>query len=212
MNSEKQATFIKLAAVITAAPRWTSALIVSEGLSLPVEWLSWWRVVSFAMAAAMAFVEAFAFAYVLRAWREARADSPQAKRLMALIVLSAICFVAVMAPNVYASVQSTPLANVLSGVALWVWSIAVAASTILIVASVGYAQRRIPAAHVRQDTKLDTTDTTQADVSKSYACVDCGESFDTTQKYALHRRWAHRLQPSKNGQLEEVADRPARAG
>ena len=197
MTSEQQANLIKVGAVITAAPRWVSALIVSEGLTMPAEWLGWWRVLSFAMAAAMAFVEAFAFAYILRAWREARPDSAQAKRLMWLIVLSALCFIAVMAPNVYASAQGVPLASVLSGWPLAIWSVAVAASTILIVASVGYAQRRTPAAHMRQDALHDAR-------IESHTCAHCDASFANSGRLAAHVRWTH-PQPSKNGkQSEEV--------
>jgi hypothetical protein len=202
MHSEQQASAIKVAAVVASATRWVGALAASEGLYVPLEWQGWWRVLSFVMAGAMAVVEALAFSYALRAWRYMRPDSPQARRMMGLIVLAAVTFVAVMTPSIVAYVQHTEIDQVLFGVGLWLWGVAVTLSTVVVLGMVGYAQGRMTA----PNTKADTTRYDVSDVSKSYQCVDCGESFEASQAYAIHRRWAHRQ--SKNGQQAEVADQP----
>lgn len=143
MNSDTQATLIKIAAVAASATRWIGALAASEGLYIPAEWLGWWRVLSFIMAAAMAVVEAFAFSYALRAWRYMRPDSPQARRMMELIILAAVTFIAVMTPSIVAYVQHVEIDDVLAGLGLWVWGAAVTLSTIVVLMTVGYAQGRM---------------------------------------------------------------------
>ena len=207
MNSEQQATAIKVAAVVASATRWVGALAASEGLYIPAEWLGGWRILSFVMAAAMAVVEALAFSYALRAWRYMRPDSPQAGRMMGLIVLAAVTFVAVMTPSIVAYVQHTEIDHVLAGFGLWLWGVAVTLSTIVVLMMVGYAQGRMTAAH-------DATDATHDAGSESHTCKQCGASFEKSGGLAAHVRWTH-PQPSRNGNgqhAEEVADRPAQAG
>ena len=45
-NNDWQANTIKVAAVATAMPRWIGALLMADGLSVPVSWLPWWTVFS----------------------------------------------------------------------------------------------------------------------------------------------------------------------
>lgn len=140
MNDERQATIIKIAAVAVAMPRWIGALLEAEGVPLPAEWRVWWVVFSALCAAGMALVEAGAFAYCLRSWR---AMSGRAANVMAVLVgASAGVFVLVLSPYIASNVSHTPMSQVLTGAALYLWAVAVALSTILIVASVGYAQKR----------------------------------------------------------------------
>ena len=59
-----QPNAIKIAAVVTAAPRWMIALLVAEGFILPDAWLGWWIVVSAVLSLGMAVVEGMAFSYI----------------------------------------------------------------------------------------------------------------------------------------------------
>lgn len=140
MNEERQATLIKIAAVAVAAPRWIGALLEAEGVPLPAEWRAWWVIFSAVCAAGMALVEAGAFAFCLRSWRSMSGRS--ANIMAALISLSAVTFVVVLAPYIAANVSKQTMSVLLTGWALLIWSVAVALSTILIIASVGYAQKR----------------------------------------------------------------------
>ena len=141
MNDDRQAAIIKISAVAVAAPRWIAALLASEGFALPTEWMTWWIVFSAICALGMSIVEAWAFSYCFRAWRGMTGRS--ANVMMVMIGMSAVSFVAVMSPYIASSVSRTTMASILSnGWALAGWSVCVAASTILIVASVGYAQKR----------------------------------------------------------------------
>jgi hypothetical protein len=140
MNDEHWATVIKVAAVAVAAPRWIGALLEAEGVPLPVEWRGWWVIFSAVCAAGMALVEAGAFAYCLRSWRGMTGRSANVMALM--IGASAVTFVIVLSPYIAANVSKTGMSNLLVGGWLLVWSVAVALSTILIIASVGYAQKR----------------------------------------------------------------------
>jgi hypothetical protein len=138
----RQADIIKIAAVITATPRWVGALLAAEGIAIPDEWMTLWVPASALLSAAMAIVEGWAFAYVFNAWRNQ--TDKRAKRLLWLAILSAAVFVFVLAPYIAAQVRGVRLSEVVgSGPVLWTWSAAVAASTITIVASVGYAQREV---------------------------------------------------------------------
>lgn len=122
-------------------PRWVGALLAAEGFNLPPEWLWWWLPLSAIFSAGMAITEGLAFAYVFNAWRVQKDKS--ADRLLWLAVLSGAVFVVVLAPFIAAQVRSVTLARMLADDwALWAWSVGVAASTIVIVASVGYAQKR----------------------------------------------------------------------
>lgn len=140
MNDERWATVIKIAAVAVAAPRWIGALLEAEGVPLPAQWRGWWVVFSALCAAGMALVEAGAFAYCLRSWR---GMSGRSANVMALMIgASAVTFVVVLSPYIASNVSKTGMSQLLTGAALLVWSVAVALSTILIIASVGYAQKR----------------------------------------------------------------------
>ncbi len=142
MKQDRVANAIKVGAVATAIPRWVAALLASEGFALPTEWLSWWVPVSAAMSAAMALVEGLAFMYLFNRWGELRDDPKTGKRLLILAGVAALSFIAVLMPSIAASVRHTSVgAMVTNDLALYAWSIAVAASTISIVVAVGYAQR-----------------------------------------------------------------------
>ena len=155
MNEEHWATVIKIAAVAVAAPRWIGALLEAEGVPLPGEWRGWWVVFSAVCAAGMALVEAGAFAYCLRAWR---GMSGRTANVMALLIgASAVTFVVVLSPYIAANVSKIAMSKLLTDGWLLAWSVAVALSTILIIASVGYAQKR-PVA--RQAVTIASTETT----------------------------------------------------
>jgi hypothetical protein len=140
MNDEQWATVIKIAAVAVAAPRWIGALLEAEGVPLPTEWRGWWVIFSAVCAAGMALVEAGAFAFCLRSWRGMTGRSANVMALM--IGASAMTFVIVLSPYIAANVAKVTMSAFPTGGALLVWSVAVALSTILIIASVGYAQKR----------------------------------------------------------------------
>lgn len=137
-----QANLIKIAAVVTAIPRWVVALMASEGFVLPEGWKPWWIIFSAASAAGMAIVEGVSFAYVFNAWKK-EPNATKAGRMIALAILSALIFVVLLTPSIAASVQGVTVGAVLTN--FWVllfWSATVAGSTISIVASVGYAQKQ----------------------------------------------------------------------
>ena len=99
-----------------------------------------WVVFSAVCAAGMALVEAGAFAYCLRSWRGMTGRSANIMALM--ISASAVTFVVVLSPYIAANVSKVSMSALLTGGWLLAWSVAVALSTILIIASVGYAQKR----------------------------------------------------------------------
>jgi hypothetical protein len=149
MKRSRQVAFITVAAVITSSPRWVGSLLASEGFVIPNGWLDTWIVVSAIAAFCMAIVESWAFAFIFDAWRREKD-----KRLLALAIGAALVFVVVLSPFVVAQAKSSEvLASVLvNDMALWLWGVAVASSTIVIVAGVGYSQKEA------EDTATITTE------------------------------------------------------
>ena len=131
------ATAIKVAAVLVAMPRWIGALLEADGapLLLTDDTRYVWGLFSAFASVGMALVEGFAFWYTLRAWRKS-SDGV----LLALIVASMGAFAVVLTPYIMANVSGATLASILRDGWLIAWSSCVSLSTILIVASVGYAQ------------------------------------------------------------------------
>lgn len=142
MESDRVANWIKVGAVATAIPRWVVALLASEGFVLPSTWLFWWVPLSAIMSAAMALVEGLAFMYLFNRWGEMRGNG---RKLLTLAGIAAVSFIAVLTPSIAASVRGVSMGTLItSNTALYLWSVAVAASTISIVVAVGYAQRAFP--------------------------------------------------------------------
>lgn len=227
MSLDTQANVIKISAIVVAMPRWIGALLDAEGVPLPPEWKPAWRIFSFVMSAGMAIVEAMAFSFVFQAWRDEK-DEKRSNKLMALAILSAVAFVSVLSPYIYSSVRSVPISEVLSEIPLWGWSIAVAASTILIVMSVGYSQKmprekrtatqdaKHGATNAKQEESIanapvvasapnaipDATQETHDAEVKTQVCRICAEGFSNAGKLAAHMRWQH---ASRNGHSEHDA-------
>lgn len=205
MKDDTTAQVIKVAAVLTATPRWVAALLGAEGFALPQDWLTWWVPASAVLSAGMAVVEGFAFAYVFQAWRNQ--DDRKSDNLLRLAALSAAIFVIVLAPYIAASVRHVALAAVLAWPpALWLWSAAVAASTITIVVSVGYAQRvtqpRRKAEAPAPVAAAFAVEPAPAlpEPAAEFACLadGCGRSFARQTSLAAHMR-VHALTPNGNG-------------
>jgi hypothetical protein len=198
MNSKDlTADIIKICAVITAMPRWVGALLAAEGIMIPEQWRGWWIVASAIFNAAMAVTEGLAFAYVFNAWRNQK--DKNADRLLWLAIASGATFVIVLAPFIAAQVRSVTLAAMLSADwALWAWSGSVAASTIIIVASVGYAQKRsLPETASKKSVKSEVqpaTSEVEPVVSQpaaglaSFACQLCPATFASPQALNAHQR------------------------
>lgn len=154
-----QPNAIKIAAVVTAAPRWMIALLAAEGFILPDAWLSWWIVVSAVLSLGMAVVEGMAFSYIFNAWK-AQKDK-RADILLLIALFSALVFVGVMSPSISASVRRVPLGLLLTeDWTLHLWSIAVSLSTITIVAGVGYAEKQIDGTGKRTESKSEKAEVT----------------------------------------------------
>jgi hypothetical protein len=83
---------------------------------------------------------------------------------MALMIgASAMTFVIVLSPYIAANVAKVTMSALLNGWALLVWSVAVALSTILIIASVGYAQKRPVTRQATGGATLGNGDATRRD-------------------------------------------------
>lgn len=200
MNDKRDwaALLITVCAVITAMPRWIGALLASEGFTVPEDWLGWWVIASAIFSAAMAITEGAAFAYVFNAWRVQKDKS--ADKLLWFAGISGVTFVIVLAPFIAAQVRHSRLEQMLSADwALWVWSSAVAASTIVIVASVGYAQKRTSGASSKPErSTVKHEDSTSGALpgpvlaQSAYSCDQCERTFSTVQALSAHKRFCVR--------------------
>jgi len=202
---DTQADLIKLAAVVTAAPRWVGALLEAEGVPVPPDWLWWWRIATAILSVGMAGAEAFAINYVFNAWRNQR--DKRAGRLLWLALASLAVFTLVLAPYIAANVRALKLADVLgSGWLWWSWSASVAVSTFAVVASVGYAQKRSDAepandARPRSQSKIELA-TVPASVPA--VCQQCEREFSTSQALNAHRRFCVGRRGNGHGETSEI--------
>lgn len=186
-HRDYEADAIKLAAVITAAPRWVGALLEAEGVPVPVDWLPFWRVGTALLSLGMAFAEAFAINYVFNAWRNQR--DKKANKLLLLAVVSLVCFTLVLAPYIAANVRGQKLASVLGADVLWwAWSAAVAASTFVVVASVGYAQKQEPATAQAKPAKADEPAESAEPLGIPCHVPGCGKRFATQPALNAHQK------------------------
>jgi hypothetical protein len=139
-TSNWQSVTIITAAILTSMPRWIIALLAAEGITVPLEWLGTWQVVSAFLAACMAVVEGFAFAYIFRAWRTQTGRA--ADTLLYLAIGAAVAFVLTLSPSMAASVRGITMSEfVANDIVLLLWTTSLALSTILIVISVGYSEK-----------------------------------------------------------------------
>jgi hypothetical protein len=195
MLQRHAANIIKVAAVITAVPRWVIALLSAEGLIMPTAWHAWWIVFSALSAVGMAIVEGVAFAYVFNAWRNCK-QVGQSRILVVLAGFSAVLFVALLTPSIAASVRGLTLgAWIANNALLTLWAGVVSASTISIVASIGYAER------TRQSSDIPVRKATQASelaTQSIFACERCDATFANRFALSAHAR-AH-----KNGHIVEA--------
>lgn len=161
---DNRAALIILAAIAVAMPRWIGALIGFDGVTIDAATPAW-GVFAVVTAAAMAVVEAFAFEFCLRQLRVI--DGTLTKvGLSGLLVLSAVCVVVVQVPYGLARVRGIPLSVVLSDDALaLVWTVAVSASSLLIVAATGLAHRQAKAS-VRATVTQQATPVTRHDATR----------------------------------------------
>jgi len=201
MNDKRDFTaiIITVCAVITSMPRWIGALLASEGFAVPEDWRPWWIVASAIFNAAMAITEGVAFAYVFNAWRNQK--DKNADRLLWLAIVSGATFIIVLAPFIAAQVRGVTLTAMLSADwALWAWSASVAASTIIIVASVGYAQKRSAPQSESHKPALPTQGATVEakpvvlePARIAYPCDGCARTFETKQALSAHKRFCARM-------------------
>lgn len=213
-----QAHIIKVSAVLTAIPRWVVALMAAEGFALPESWMPAWIVFSASSAVGMAIVEGVAFSYVFAAWRNQK-DS-RANRLLILAIVSAVLFIILLTPSIAASVSHKAINEILTNNFLLVgWSAIVAASTISIVASVGYAEKiQLTKPYEKPTSTPDVSNISANGVesvatpTKTYKCV-CGQEFSTGPDKAIHSRRcseaiAERVEKlaKKNGHTEGVSN------
>jgi len=137
------ATMITFFVVVVAIPRWVGALMAAEGFIIPTNWMGWWIPMSAIMAAGMAVVEAASFGYVFHAWKTQK-DKKIARNLLILTIFSALVFILVITPYIASQVKHTTIDIVLQNdFFVFAWAACTSASTITIVASVGYAQRPV---------------------------------------------------------------------
>jgi len=140
MTNDKIPNIVKVSVVATAIPRWIVAMLAGEGLLIPPEWKHAWIVISAILAATMAVCEGIAFAYLFSAWK--RSSGKPAKVMLGLSIATSLTFVGVLAPSMAASVREVTLNEYLHGETLLVlWTSCVALSTMLVVVSIGYAQK-----------------------------------------------------------------------
>lgn len=143
----KHSNAIKIAAAVTAAPRWAIALMPADGAMFPWSSTPWFEIASGVLSLCFAVVEIWATSFIMQAWHEAQADGNDrlARNLRRLWVATLIVLAAALVPPMYANVMRVNV-NTFAPALLAAWLVCVAASTFLVIGGVGYADRAQPIA------------------------------------------------------------------
>lgn len=198
MKPPSEATAIKIAAALSAAPRWIVALLPADGGRFTWGDAPAWIVTSAVLSVCFCVVEVYAASFVMRAWRNAKPGTQPERVLFALWVSTLVVLVAVMSPPMFANVMRREF-SALPEPLIAVWNVCVAGSTFLVVGGVGYAERRTDApqqSHSAPDMRKDAPQdarTANADAAhKQYTCKQCdAKPFDNQYIYAAHIRHEH---------------------
>lgn len=142
---QHEVTLIEIGVVMSAVTRWMFAIAASEGAYVSEAFRPAWDVLVFVLAGAMALVEGMGIKYSFDAWAKTRS-----KMLISLIVLAALSFVMVLGPGVVASSTDRRIDVVLDSPSLWVWSTAVALSTMFLLGAVAYGKAEVESKPVVQ--------------------------------------------------------------
>jgi len=157
----KRALVLTLGAGAVAVVRYVGVALHAEGS--PVHgWL--WDAVNGASGAGMAVLEAVGIWHAWEAWSTAQ-PSRNRSMLMALIVAMFASLVTMTTPYVFSASQQNQTAKTLAQlapVALWVWSLAVAAAPLLVMASAGMADTLLKTAQQSHGTAKDSQWVSQA--------------------------------------------------
>lgn len=171
MTDQQQADIIKIAAVVTAVPRWAGALMAADGVPVPPAWETYWRTAALILSILMAVAEGFAIAFVFNCWRNQK--DARSRLLLVLAILMLVDFGVILTPYIVANVNGVSLSAVLAeSWLIWLWAAAVAASTGLVVGSVGYAQKEKPAPSAKKPARSKPEPATS-----DYTCESCGREF-----------------------------------
>jgi len=202
MTDQQQADIIKIAAVVTAIPRWAGALMAADGVPVPPGWEAWWRTAALVLSILMAVAEGFAIAFVFNCWRNQQ--DKRSRFLLVLAVAMLVDFGLILTPYIVANVNGVELADVLSDSwAVWLWAAAVAASTGLVVGSVGYAQKEKPS----QPAKKQAASKPEP-VQAGFTCESCGQDFASQGALNAHgpARCAKKLATNGKEPATELAE------
>lgn len=158
----KHSNAIKIAAAVTAAPRWAIALMPADGAMFPWSSTPWFEIASGVLSLCFAVVEIWATSYIMQAWHEAQAEGNDrlARNLRRLWVATLIVLAAALVPPMYANVMRVNVNTFAPGL-LAAWLVCVAASTFLVIGGVGYADRAQPVASNTDTAATDTATETQ---------------------------------------------------
>ena len=142
-RSARIALLIEIAVIFTAIPRWTPALMIAEGFTLPDAWLTWWIPMSAIFNTGMAIAEAVAIAFVFIAWHHAKRRED--RRVLLILTFSMmLTFSFVLTPFVASSVIQADMKDILTDISQYgivlVWGTAVVLTTGVTVMAVGVAQ------------------------------------------------------------------------
>jgi len=105
--------------------------------------------------------------------------------LLWLAVIMLVDFAVILTPYIVANVSGQDLATVLGDDLLWLWAVAVAASTGLVVGSVGYAQKEKPATSGKKSAKKQDQSKPEP-ATASYVCEACETPFATQGALNAH--------------------------
>lgn len=141
-----EASVLQVAAVLVAAPRYAGAIAYALGVNVAMRY-AWFIDAEVGSAVALAVLEGWAIAYVVRAIRLLPTNSVHGKRLSVMVGLLLLMLPIIGTPYMVGAGEGAGASFMMPMWAVWAWKFVVNAVVPLFVAAVGYAsgtQKRTP--------------------------------------------------------------------
>ena len=183
MRRISEAETLQAAAVIVAAPRYMGAFAYALGIILPDAW-RWFAPVEIWSGLAMAILEGWAIAYISRHWRIAQGNPRRVLLVMQIALL--VLLPATATPYLFGAEVGLKSLEIMPVWLVWLWKLAVAGITPLVVLAVGYASGRKPA----KSETVKRIEPAQAKprAEENYTCQQCERIFGTQAALNAHMR------------------------
>ena len=200
-------TLLLYSDLIVSVARYAGAFIASDTGKL-TGWVSTLVAIAIGISGVgMGILDVLGSAYIFDGWRRLLPASgknwPSRFKVLTFFVFALFfCGIGILIPFTVSRVLDSSMADVLPTWMLWGWAALVNSIPMLIlggvfisqsgIVSVNNAQTETHESHDANEMQKDAMHELHGDTHKEYVCEKCNETFANRNKFAAHKRWAHK--------------------